>query len=124
MNAVQEYRRTFNKTLRCGIMLKKKLLRQLDDILSPFLEENATPTQEDLIQAVGNPRQLAETMLHEQPGEVLDYDRRSRIFRWIAIFVLVSALVGFIVYLITPQEINLTIEETVVVYEEYEEKER
>lgn len=32
MNAVQEYRRAFRRALHCGSPLKKRLLRQLDDI--------------------------------------------------------------------------------------------
>lgn len=118
MDTVKAYRHAVWKALHCGFPLKKKLLRQLDDILSPFLEENATPMQDELCQALGEPRQVAETMLHEQPNEVLDCDRRNRIIRWVAAIVLLSTLVSFAVYYVIPREINLTVNEAIVVEEE------
>lgn len=123
MNAVQEYRRAFRKALHCGSQLKKQLLRQLDDIASPFLEENAAPTLQELTKALGDPRQMAKTMLHEQPDDVLRRDRRRRVLWWVGVIVLVSTIVGLVVYLAKPQVIDLTVEETIIVYDEYEENE-
>ncbi len=120
MNAVQDYRRAFRKALHCGSQLKKQLLRQLDDIASPFLEENAVPTLQELTKALGDPRQMAKTMLHEQPDDVLRRDRRRRVLWWVGVIVLVSAIVGFVVYLATPQVINIDIKEKTVIYETVE----
>lgn len=120
MNAVQEYRRAFRKALHCGSQLKKQLLRQLDDIASPFLEENAAPTLQELTKALGEPRQMARTMLHEQPDDVLRRDRRRRVLWWVGVIVLVSTIVGFVVYLATPQVINIDIKEKTVIYETVE----
>lgn len=118
MNAVQGYRRAVGKALHCGVLLKRNILRQLDDMLSPLLEENPAPTRAELTQALGEPRRLAETLLHEQPDEVLSHDRRQRIFHWAAALVLVCMVVGFAVYYLTPREINLTVKETIVIEEE------
>lgn len=120
MNAVQEYRRAFRKALHCGSQLKKQLLRQLDDIASPFLEENAAPTLQELTKALGDPRQMARTMLHEQPDDVLRRDRRRRVLWWVGVIVLVSTIVGLVVYLATPQVINIDIKEKTVIYETVE----
>ena len=60
----------YKKELACcvpGHSRRKALLSAFQRSLVPFLEENAAPSYEDLVEAFGPPEHMAQSFLHVNP---------------------------------------------------------
>ena len=114
---VKMYRRKLKKALRCGPVLKKRLLGQFSEMLGHFLEESPAPDTEQLTEAFGTPEALAASLLEELPPEVVSRSAHYSKYSWAAIMLLAVLLTALVVYCLVPREINLTMTQTTVIEE-------
>lgn len=91
-NCISKYKKALKKNLRCTHNTKKQLLKKFEITWSTFLEDNPTPSMDDLCTAFGSPKEMASVLMEEvTPEEIVRY-RRRKFFLW-GIFGCVLALV-------------------------------
>ena len=61
--AATQYRRAVKKNLRCTLKVKIRLMDGFDHTLSGYLEENQNPTADDLVNAFGPPKEMADVLI-------------------------------------------------------------
>ncbi len=93
-NSVAQYERAVKKKLACGGSERRKLLERLRLMLDSYLEENPSPTAEELQNAFGPPASMAEVLSEGiSPEEKARYHRSKKLLRVIA-----AALVAILLF--------------------------
>lgn len=107
-SSVARYRRAVKKHLACGTAARKRLMDKLHTMLGAFLDENPTPTEDELHNAFGPPETVA-AMLSEEitPEEKARY-RRGKILLRSAAAVLLILIVMASAYIFFMKQIPLT----------------
>ena len=121
-DAAREYRAQVARALHCTRKTKKLLLQNLDKLLLSFLEEEPAANLEKLIQSIGSPTEMAETLRSEIPSEENHIWLRNRYLKWIALFVVMFAVVLFVAFEMGIQSkpskpVVVTSTETIAIYE-------
>ena len=89
---ISKYKKALKKNLRCTRNTQKQLLKKFEITWSTFLEDNPTPSMDELCTAFGSPKEMASVLMEEvTPEEIVRY-RRRKFFLW-GIFGCVLALV-------------------------------
>lgn len=117
---IHKYRKKVSHALCCSRRTKKGLMKQLNQLLKTFEDEEPNPTCDQLYLAFGTPQNMAETLMNEiQPAE------RSRCIRkkWVNILicgVLVAVLLVGLALLIGHrlEPAQVTVVEQTYVYED------
>lgn len=108
VNSAAQYRRALKKKLRCNNTVKERLLGGFDQTLATYLEENNSPTTDDLITAFGPPEQIAAILMAEvSPQEQTQFKITSLLSRILAGF-LVVVLLAFTIYIWFYKDTGLT----------------
>lgn len=108
-NCISRYKKAVKKNLRCTRNTQKQLLKKFEITWSTFLEDNPTPSMDELCTAFGSPKEMASVLMEEvTPEEIVRY-RRRKFFLW-GIFgcVLVLVLVWGILLAVEVYKINTT----------------
>ena len=97
-SSVTQYERAVKKQLTCRNSVRKKLLERFHVMLNSFLEENPSPTAEDLRIAFGPPKAMAEVLSEMiSPNEHSNY-RRGKTFQRFILAVLIVLLLLTTIY--------------------------
>lgn len=84
-NSVAQYERAVKKKLACGGSERRKLLERLRLMLDSYLEENPSPTTEELHTAFGPPASMAEVLSDGiSPEEKARYHKSKKLLRVVA----------------------------------------
>lgn len=108
-NCISRYKKALKKNLHCTRNTQKQLLKKFESTWSTFLEDNPTPSMDELCTAFGSPKEMASVLMEEvTPEEIVRY-RRRKFFLW-GIFgcVLALALVWGILLAVEVYKINTT----------------
>ena len=117
---VKRYWRKVRRRLRCPRAAREQVLRETQEVLADFLEENPEAGYADLCANIGDPRDLADTVKEIVPPEELKSYRRKRIALLVLLILLVIAAVGVTVWKITRDEVvrdPIVIEREVIIIE-------
>lgn len=109
VKAAAQYRNALKRRLPCIRRVKRRLLEGFDGMLTRYLEENPSPTPDDLSGAFGAPEEMAHVLMAEvTPRETEQYRRRS-LFTGILAAFLAAILLFFTVYIWFYKEVGLTV---------------
>ena len=108
-NSVAQYERAVKKKLACGGSERMNLLERLRLMLDSYLEENPSPTAEELYAAFGPPEAMAGVLSDGiSPEEKARYHRSKKLLRVIAVAVAaVLLLVAIYVFFIKQKPLNV-----------------
>lgn len=81
-NCISKYKKALKKNLRCTRNTQKQLLKKFEITWSTFLEDNPTPSMDDLCAAFGSPKEMASVLMDEVTPEETARYRRRMIFLW------------------------------------------
>ena len=99
IKAAAQYRRALKKELRCNSNASKRFMDGFNRALSAYLEEHPSPTADDLIDAFGTPREMADVLMADLTVRELALYQKTLLFRKIllsALIVLLFALTAYI----------------------------
>ena len=95
-NAVKAYRHEVEAKLRCFKRTKNQLLFRFDKLLSAYLEDDPSPSSEQLAAAFGPPEAMVKTLMSEIPEAERKRYGRSRKYSLGAAITLAAALIVFL----------------------------
>lgn len=104
---VSRYRRNLKKQLTCGPLTRKRLLSRFGCSLTPFLEENPSPSYEQLVSAFGSPVEMAAILMQPVSAkEQVRYKTCKKIIRILAV-VAAALLICFALYVFFVKEFTI-----------------
>lgn len=106
-NCISKYKKALKKNLRCTRNTQKQLLKKFEITWSTFLEDNPTPSMDELCTAFGSPKEMASVLMEEVTPEEIARYRRRMFFLWgILGCVLALVLVWGVLLAVEVYEIN------------------
>ena len=101
--AIERYKRKVKRKLRCGSIVKLKLMARFDAMLKVYLDDfgwpASWPTEAELINAFGPPEKMAQVLMADiSPRAILRY----RVFSWfvrIAVSLLILSFILLAIYI-------------------------
>lgn len=129
MKELALYEKRLAQALCCPPALRKRLLTNTREIAQDFLAGKPDATWDEIEEFLGDPQELAKIMLEtEDQGALARYRMRRRNIRWgatgLAMVLFVTAIFfSVVIYMTRKIPVNVTIEETLVIYETEESEE-
>lgn len=121
MKELALYEKRLAQVLCCPPALRKRLLTNTREMAQDFLAGKPDATWEDVEEFLGDPQELAQTMLEAENQEMLvRYRMKKRYMKGCAVGTLVAALLitmAAFVYVYHERTNPVTITETVIIYE-------
>ena len=127
MKELALYEKRLTQALCCPPALRKRLLTNTREMAQDFLSGKPDATWEDMEEFLGDPQELAQTMLEAEDQEALArYRKRRRNIRWgatgLAMVLFVTAVFfSAAIYVTKKAPLNITEEEVLIIYETEEE---
>lgn len=114
-NCISKYKRALKTNLRCTRNTQKQLLKKFEITLSTFLEDNPSPSLDELCTAFGAPKEMASVLMEEvTPEEIARFRKNTIIVRSVA-----GVLIGVILFLAVAISIQLYLyQEKPVIYDD------
>lgn len=113
-DCVERYKKELNKRLSCSKNVRKRLVDQFEGALEGFLEDNNSPSAEDMNLAFGSPAEMAQTLMESVTQEEKhQYQRLGRIKRILAGIVL-GAFLLLTVYIYFYKETSMNYSDEIV----------
>ena len=81
-NCISKYKKALKKNLRCTRNIQKQLLKKFEITWSTFLEDNPTPSMDELCTAFGSPKEMASVLMEEVTPEEIARYRRRKVLLW------------------------------------------
>lgn len=81
-NCVTRYKKILKRNLYCSGNTRKRLLQKFEIALSAFLEDNPTPSMDELSAAFGPPKEMASVLMEEVPKQEVARYRARNIWLW------------------------------------------
>lgn len=81
-NCISKYKKALKKNLRCTRNTQKQLLKKFEITWSTFLEDNPTPSMDELCTAFGSPKEMASVLMEEVTPEEIARYRRRKVLLW------------------------------------------
>lgn len=104
---VSRYRRKLKKQLTCGPLTRRRLLSRFDCSLTPFLEENPSPSYEQLVSAFGTPVEMAAILMQSVSAkDQARYQTCKKIIRILAVVAAVL-IICFALYVFFVKEFSV-----------------
>lgn len=90
---ISGYFQQLERLLDCPGSLRSSFVRQTRRMAEDFVQGRPDATQQELVNYLGEPQELAQGFLETLDPDVLErYHRRKKLFRWGCVAVLVAAL--------------------------------
>lgn len=117
--AAKKYRRQVARRLRCGRATKERLLREFDESLCAFLEDEPDADYERIVGAFGAPDAMAATICEGLPEREYRVWQRGRNVRLGVAAILIIALCSLVGCAVIVQFFTAPVEiyETLTIYE-------
>lgn len=97
-DCVALYQKQLRKKLKCGSQVKEQMMGRFQLSVDTFLEENSSPTMEELHQAFGPPNEMAAILSEQISIEESRRYRRNEIIKKIMAIVLAALAMLFALY--------------------------
>ena len=78
-NCISRYKKAVKKNLRCTHNTKSQLSQKFDAMLSAFLEDNLSPSTDELYAAFGLPQEMATVLMEGVSAEENSKYRKTRL---------------------------------------------
>ena len=121
MKELALYEKRLAQALCCPPALRKRLLTNTREIARDFLAGKPDATWEDVEEFLGDPQELAQTMLEAENQEALArYRKRKKRIQYCVVGGLVVALlisVATSIYIARTRKNPITVTETLIIYE-------
>lgn len=104
-----QYKRKLKENLRCSCSAKRKLLDRFDDSLREYLDENPSPTMEELSTAFGPPEEMARTLMENVDEADKAAYSKFLVARRVTAGILAAVLLAFSAYVFFLKEIPMTV---------------
>lgn len=114
-NNIVRYQRSLSRKLPCTGVYKERLLDKFRASLSSFMEENPSPTAQELHTAFGPPEEMANLLAEKITDAEKTQYRHSKLVRSAAIGVALALVLSFTGYIYFVKDIGVTVKETTVI---------
>jgi hypothetical protein len=116
--AVIDYENQMKKYLFCKKQTQNKLLKQFQETLDNFLEDNPSPDFSALEEAFGTPEHMAKELMETVPPHEIDQWKQRRNIRRVVVGVLACVFVvvlGYFAFL-RARPVEVTVQKTITIY--------
>lgn len=113
-SCVEQYKKMLMKHLPCGRTARKRLVCRFDGILASFLEDNFSPSADELNSAFGTPEEMAQILMAEVSSQEQAQYRKELLVKRILIGILLTAFLVLTTYIYFYKEKPITITEEII----------
>ena len=118
-NCISRYKKAVKKNLRCTHNTKSQLSQKFDAMLSAFLEDNPSPSTDELYAAFGLPQEMATVLMEGVSAEENSKYRKTRLITktiaGIVAGVLLTLVIVFTLYIYYEKQIPVVHDDAVYV---------
>ncbi len=117
MNELAVYEKNLTQALNCPKTMRRRLLDRTRGMVQDFLAGKPDAGWDEVADFLGDPQELAQTMLETADQEMLERYRKRKL--WLKrglVAAVIAALLGSSIYFYSTR-LNVTVERTMVIYE-------
>ena len=114
---IKKYLKKVRADIPCGFRKKKQLMHAFLTSLEQYLHDNPDATDQDIVDAFGPPKEMAE-MLSEKisESEARQYRRRKKVV-FTASILLICLLLAWIIFLLYDLSVPVNIVQTTIIHD-------